>query len=119
MLLGRVAPYSTKDMLYVYFTRDVPVTVALTLLALLLMPSQFITMDEILSEFGDVKTFALAAVLILPAIETIIFVLLVIFIPPTWYRSSSKMLGTNEREIIFCISCGAFFWCTTFVKLSC
>jgi hypothetical protein len=108
-LLGRRPPYSVTDMLFVYFTRDVPITIALTLLALLLMPSQLITKSEILAEFGGIGTFVLAAVLILPVVETIIFVLLVIFIPPTWYRSSSKMFSTNAREIIFCVLCGALF----------
>ena len=108
-LLGRRAPYSFMDMLFVYFTRDVPFATALLGLAFLFARDQLPNMDDVLSRFDSVGFFAFAVIIVSPLIETLFFLFFILVVPQVWYRSSSNLLSANARQITLCVFFGTMF----------
>jgi hypothetical protein len=108
-LLGRKAPYSVSDLLYVYSTRDLPFAAALGLAAWWFAPEQLHSFSEYLTMFGGFVNLVLLTVVIGPLLETVFFVIFILITPATWYQSEPDAVGTFGRQVILSVVCGTLF----------
>jgi hypothetical protein len=108
-LLGRRAPYSTGDMFYVYLTRDLPFMTALALAPLAFSSIQWLSFGDYLALTGGLPYLVLSAVVIGPVLETGIFIVFILMMPPAWYQAGSNALSADGRRIALSIICGALF----------
>lgn len=101
-LTGQGAPYTIKGMAAVYFIRVLPVVCFLLLGSWLVAPQFFPSLREFVPDQNGLGLFAVYAVIVGPALETALFVLLVLLIPSVWYDSI-------RGQLILCFAVGVGF----------
>jgi len=100
--LGRSAPFSFGDLVYVYCSRDLPVVAVLLALGALLDPRPDITVEAPLM-------FFLLAVVLLPTLETAIFIILALLVPRAWYEPDITAKQSPSRILLVSLAGGVLF----------